>query len=78
LFKVRAADTPAKLFGALAVDSLLHPQVRLCANNNSVFHGSVSHGRIGEPESEMRMSMQAITMAGDVLREWTPGQTQKG
>ena len=52
LFNVGAADAPAKVFGALAVDRLLHPEVRLAAHHNAVFHGRFGHRSVGEPGNE--------------------------
>jgi hypothetical protein len=48
LFKVRAAHAPAKIFGALAVNSLLHSEVCLAANNDAVFHSRLSHSRVSK------------------------------
>ncbi len=50
LLEIRAANAPAKVFGALAVNGLLHPEVRLGANNYAIFHSSLSHGCVSKPE----------------------------
>ena len=56
LFNVRAANTPAKFFGAFAVNSFLHPEVRLAANNDAVFHSSIVHSCVSKTRTEMRVS----------------------